>query len=360
MSSPELSQAIPLTLLTGFLGAGKTTLLNHLLSHPDMEETAVLINEFGEVGLDHLLMKKIDETTTLLNAGCLCCSIRGDLVEALQDLFLKRVRGDVPDFKRVLVETTGLADPAPILHTLMTEPFLGARYRLDGVATVIDAFHGESQMAQNPEALKQAAVADRLILSKTDLCDEQGLAALQDRLKALNPAAPRLIADQGAVEPHALLNAGLFNPGAKIPDVEGWLRAEAYETPHQDHGHSHDHAAQAHNVNRHGEDIQAHCFTFTAPLPESGFMAAMEMLISTQGENLLRVKGVLFFEDEPDPIAIHGVQHVFHPPRPLPTWPLKGQPTSQLVMIVRGINRQDIEQLFEATCPQLTEQAVGS
>jgi len=263
MSTPQAADLIPVTVLTGFLGSGKTTLLNALLKHPDMGETAVLINEFGEVGLDHLLVEAIDDDIVLLNSGCLCCTVRGDLVTAMRDLFFKRVRGDVPEFSRVLIETTGLADPAPILHTLMTDALISSRYRLDGIVTTVDAVNAPDQLTSQPEAAKQAAVADRLVLTKTDLVDAAALAALKDRLHALNPAAPLLIADHGRVEPAAVLEAGLFNPAQKHPDVARWLSEEAYADGHghDDHDHGHHHH---HDVNRHDARISAFTVSSTS------------------------------------------------------------------------------------------------
>jgi len=305
---------IPVTVITGFLGSGKTTLLNRLLAHPDLADTAVLVNEFGEIGLDHLLVREVDENVVLLNAGCLCCTVRGDLVDTLRDLFLKRVRGEVPAFNRVAVETTGLADPAPIIHTLMTDPILGARYRFDGIVTTVDAVNGASQMDAQPEPVKQAAVADRLVLTKADIADESSLDGMRARLAQLNPAAPIFVADHGDVLPDALLDAGLFNTRDKIPDVERWLAAEAYPSPDSD-DHEHDHH---HDANRHDDRIRAFCLIVDEPIAWDGFVTWIEMLLATRGENVLRVKGVLDVEGVDQPVVVHGVQHVFHPPAALP------------------------------------------
>ncbi|ABC22411.1 CobW family GTP-binding protein [Rhodospirillum rubrum] len=353
---------IPVTILTGFLGSGKSTLLNRLLRHPAMGETAVVINEFGEVGLDHLLVRQVDEDIVLLNAGCLCCTVRGDMVTALHDLFLKRVRGDVPEFQRLAIETTGLADPAPIIHTLMTDPLIGGRFRLDGVVTVIDAVNGEKELDEHIEAVKQAAVADRLVLSKTDLVEDS--AALKARLKALNPAAIVLEAIEGDIHPDALLDCGLFSSSGKAPDVAQWLRDEAYrdrdEQHHghghhhdhdhhdHDHGHDHHHDHHPHDVNRHDARISSFCLTFDEPLDWELFVSALEMLISSKGEDLLRIKGILDVIGQDRPIAVHGVQHVFHPPVPLPAWPAGEPKTSKLVFITRDLDRATVEGLLRA------------
>ena len=313
----------PLTVLTGFLGAGKTTLLNKLLKHPDLARTAVLVNEFGEIGLDHHLMEQVDGDTILLAAGCLCCTIRGDLARALEKL-APRVRAG--EIARVIVETTGLADPAPILATLIGDPLAATLFRLDGIATVIDSVHAMQQLDTHDEALRQAVVADRLILTKTDLADTK---ALRTRLAALNPGAPILTADHGEIDPASLLNAGLFDPSGKPAEVAGWINEAAFE----DHHHHH------HDVNRHDAHIQAFCLTFDTQLHWIGFGAWLEMMIATHGARLLRVKGILDLDGQARPVAIHGVQHLFHPPELLPAWP-EGEPRrSRIVFITRDLDR---------------------
>jgi G3E family GTPase len=228
MTEPEPLSLIPVTLLTGFLGSGKTTVLNHILKQPEMAATAVIINEFGEIGLDHLLVERSSEDVVLLNSGCLCCTVRGDIVETLTNLFVDRVKGKVPFFTRVAIETTGLADPAPILHTLMTDPIVAARYMLDGVVTTIDAVNGTGTLDRQPEAVKQAAVADRLLLTKTDLADGEARQTLEARLKSLNPSAAVVPVAQGAVDPAVLFNLGFYDPATKSADVGRWLREGRY------------------------------------------------------------------------------------------------------------------------------------
>jgi G3E family GTPase len=314
----------PLTLLTGFLGAGKTTLLNRLLKHEEMAGTAVLINEFGEIGLDHLLVERLDEETVLLNAGCLCCTVRGDLLRALNGLAERGL-----PLARIVVETTGLADPAPILQTLMSEPRLLRRYALDGVVTVVDALSGAATLDAQPEAVKQAAVADRIVLSKTDLAAPERSAALAARLTALNPHAPILRAVAGEIAPGELLAAGPFDPAAKPADVARWLAEEA-------HAHHHHHDHHAHDPNRHDARISATSLAYDAPLHWEAVGSFLEMLTRTRGESVLRIKGILDLVGEERPVAVHGVQHVWHPPTRLAAWP-DGPRRSRLVIITRDL-----------------------
>jgi G3E family GTPase len=344
-------ETIPVSLLTGFLGSGKTTLLNRLLGRPDMGETAVLINEFGEIGLDHLLVQKVDDAVVLLNSGCLCCTVRGDLADALRDLFIKRYKGEIPKFQRVLIETTGLADPAPILHALIMDPVLANMYRLDGVITTVDAVNGARQLDANRESVKQAAVADRIVVTKSDIADATTIGALTARLDALNPAAPKLTARHGDLAPAALFGAGLFDPDLKIPDVKRWLNAEAYAADgHRngdDHGHRHEHdhgegGRTRLDVNRHDDHIRAFCMTVDRPIVWNAFVGWLDALLVDHAERLLRIKGILNVEGEERPVAIHGVHHVFHPPVPLPAWDGPDR-RSRIVVIARDLDRELVE-----------------
>jgi G3E family GTPase len=337
-------EPIPLTLLTGFLGAGKTTLLNRLLRDPALRDTAVIINEFGDIALDHLLVEKIDGDMMVLSSGCLCCNLRGDLVTALEKL-LRNLDNGRASFKRVIIETTGLADPAPLLQTAMSHPYLVMRFRLDGVVTLVDGVNGEATLDNHPEAVKQAAVADRLVLTKTDLADtperKAALESLIARLHKLNPAAPILDAAAGQATIDALLGCGLYDPARKIPDVGRWLADEAIAAAHAHHHHHHD-------VNRHDDHIQAFTLSTDRAIPAAMLDLFLELLRSTHGPNLLRMKAIVNIEETPDrPMVLHGVQHVLHPASQLEAWPDDDHRT-RMVFIVRDIEPRIIRELFDA------------
>ena len=322
-----MAETTPVTVLTGFLGAGKTTLLNYLLQQPELANTAVLVTEFGEIGLDHLLVEKLDDTTVVLNAGCLCCSVRGDLARVLREMLPRARRGDI---SRIVIETTGLADPVPILATLMTDPVAASAYRLDGIVTVVDAVNGAIHLDTQEEAVRQVAVADRLLISKADLANP---APLSDRLHALNPGAPIASVAFGKIDPAFILHAGLFDPAAKIPNVAGWLNAAAFEAGHHHH----------HNPNRHDARISAFCVTLNDPLDWPGLSMWLEMLVASLGENLLRIKGILNLKGHDRPVAIHAVRHLMHPPAKLSVWPPGDPRTSRIVFITRDLPRSVIE-----------------
>jgi G3E family GTPase len=356
MTDPRRPPIFPLSILTGFLGAGKTTLLNKLLRAPELADCLVLINEFGEVGLDHLFVESVDGNVVVMASGCLCCTIRGDLAATLEDLLRRRDNNRIAPFNRVIIETTGLADPAPILHTIMYHPYFMLRFRLDGVITVVDAVNGDAILDCHPEAVKQAAVADRLVVSKSDLVgsDDAKLAALRTRLAALNPTAVQLDAAKGEAAPAALLNIGLYDPDKKSPDVRRWLNAEALEERahdhhnHDRHGHHHDRDAHAHDVNRHDARIRAFALRHPTPVAPATIDMFFELLRSAHGAHLLRVKGIIALDDDPSrPLVVHGVQHIFHPPARLDGWPDDNH-TTRIVFILHDMEPEFIQRMWNA------------
>ncbi|MEP7156789.1 MAG: GTP-binding protein [Betaproteobacteria bacterium] len=336
------SSITPVTLLTGFLGSGKTTLLNRILGTPGIEETAVLINEFGAVSIDHLLIRETSENMTVLSNGCICCSVAGDMVQALRDLYFKRANGEVPNFRRVIIETTGLADPAPIMHTLIEMPLVSARYSLAGVVTTVDAEHGSGQLDEHIESVKQAAVADRIVLTKTDRASRETVDTLRARLLKLNPGAQIHEAVSGEIDPLILFNTGLYQPGQKTPDVQAWLRAEAYQPLQSVASPALTQARRPQSsATRHDDRFHAFAVVYEQPVVWQQLVDALETLTELCGEQLLRVKGIINVENEDRPRAVHIVQHTIYPVARLDAWP-DANHTSRLVFITRDADETTI------------------
>ena len=312
--------ALPVSVITGFLGSGKTTLLSRLLRDPAFERTAVIINEFGAVGLDHLLVESSDEQILTLAGGCVCCTVRGDLVRTAGDLLARRAAGTVTPFERIVIETTGLADPAPIVHALMTDRDIADALRLESVVATVDAATGAATLDAHPESVKQAALADCIVVTKSDLADPaaNGLAA---RLQALNPAAPKLTAVLGSVDGRRLFQ-GAHDSARYDPAL--------YEAPAQRHG-----------------GINTFCLRREKPLHAATLSLFLQMVAEHCGAKLLRLKGLVDIVESPGrPAVIHGVQHVFHPPAWLDAWPDEDRST-RIVVISQGLDARWLQDLLE-------------
>ncbi len=335
-----MSKVIPITLLTGYLGSGKTTLLSRLLAHPELKNTLVLVNELGEIGLDHELLYSATESVVLLGSGCLCCALRSDLAEQLEDLYTRRLRKEVPAFERVVIETTGLADPAPILQTLVAEPMLAALYRLDAVVTTADGELGERELDEHFESVKQAALADRIVITKADRAPESGLAVLEARLRALNPAAPIVRAIEGQVDPGFVFGSGLHAAATTPGRVGDWLRAERY-LPLPATG------ARPSRIGPHDSRIHAFALVFDSPVSGTRLWRGLETLIERSGDKLLRVKGIVDVKDQTQPRVIHIVQHVLYPVVTLASWPNEDRRT-RLVFIVRDLTEAEVRTVLDA------------
>ncbi len=334
-----LTEPIPVTLLTGFLGSGKTTLLNQLIGQ--LPRSAIIMNEFGEIGLDHQLLQKTDGPLALLSGGCICCTVAGSLSPTLKNLFMASSRGEIPQFERVIIETTGIADPAPILDTLINERWIAARFQLNSVVTTVDAVLGEQQMDSYFEAVKQVAVADRLLLTKTDLADPHANAALQMRLAALNPGAPIITVQHGQVEAAQILNAGLYDPASKTSDVSKWLNASHYRPVAATTLMGKPRAEETVHDNR----IRSFSVTFDEPLEWMGIYAALQMLLNFRAKSLLRMKAIVNLKGKNKPTVLHAVQHVLYPPAELPEWP-DGNRHSRFVFIVADMDAELVPQVL--------------
>ncbi len=335
-----MDHRIPVTLLTGFLGSGKTTLLNKLLSHAGMKDAAVIINELGEEGLDHILAQNVDssyvaDNAVLLQNGCLCCSLSNELADTMRDLYFKRSMGAIPQFSRLVIETTGMADPGPIMSNLMSEPVIESVFCLDAVIVTIDAVYGEQQLLEHEEARKQAAVADVLLLTKTDITAPEKTSALKEKLIQLNPGATQHKVLHGEIKPDFIVDVGLFDPSGKRAEPERWLRAPQrpvsnlgwkLPTPHQD---------------------EINSFTVTLPtgIEWKTFKPVLLKLCQTHGKQLLRLKGILHADDQPHPLAIHAVHFTPHPATLLVGWK-EDTPLSRVVCIGKGLDEGAVRKLL--------------
>ena len=401
-AAADLDRRIPVTILTGFLGAGKTTLLNHLLRQPQMEGCAVLINEFGAVGVDHHLVEKVDESLVVLDSGCICCSVQGDLVRALKGLFMRALRRELKGLRRVLIETTGLADPAPVIHTLMAEPFLSERYRLDGVVTAVDATHALDQLGENREAVRQVAMADRLLLTKCDLADAAQREAVGARIGVLNPGARQVEVYGGAIAADEVFGCGLYDPAGKVPDVAAWLGEEAVRAAGRRpagvtwsrsraggtpvHAPGVGVAAADQNAAgvapagagspanaealadtayegsppRHDAGVASFVLRFDEPLSWYEFSDGLALLLQVYGARILRIKGLLNVAGDPLPRVLQCVQHSVYPPSSLPAWPdlpPYDDRRSRLVFIVRDLAQDEVISILASFTGQVPQPA---
>ena len=339
MVDPAPVELIPVNVLTGFLGSGKTTLLRTLLDTPELSNTAVLVNEFGEVGLDHHLLEPVAESTLLLENGCLCCALRGDLQAALRTLYSRRERAEVPRFERVVIETSGLADPAPIAYTIATDPVLRHHFRVANVVTTVDALNGAHQLDTFSESVKQAAIADRLVLTKTDLCADENVEALRSRLRRLNPAATFIDAARERPDPKRVLVEDVYDAAVRGQELGRWLNGsdEVDVGGGSDAGcreRLHDHRGAA--------AVSSFCLEFRQALDWTAFGIWMSMLLNRHGDKVLRIKGMLDVAGLPGPVLINGVQHIVHPPTHLEVWPTRER-CSRIVFILRDLERDQLE-----------------
>jgi G3E family GTPase len=333
-----LASKIPVTIITGFLGAGKTTLVSKLIQHPDMNRVAVVINELGEIGIDNDLVSMSSENISLLSNGCICCSVRTDMQETMRELFAKRMVGEIPEFDRIIIETTGLADPAPILQTLLSDALFEAQFRLDGLVTLVDGFNGLMQIEQQMETCKQIAVADLILITKSDLLESSGKQALEHAIRSLNPQAPMLFVLNGEIEPKRLMNLGLAS-SRSVEKTLGFLGSLLESNNESTDSYLGDFAK------RHNQGIKTVSLRFQDPFSWEAASAALELLTNLRGSDMLRVKGIMNIDGKP--VVIQGVQHIFHPPVTLDKWPSDDHDT-RIVFITKNIEAELIKSLFNA------------
>ena len=350
------------TLITGFLGSGKTTLLNTLLEHPDMSQAAIIVNEFGEIGLDYDLVERSDENVIQLANGCLCCSVKSDLIDTFRDLYIQRNAGTIPLFDRVIIETTGIADPAPVLQIILTNPMIFNHFALDGVVTTVDTINGISSLDRFPECVKQAAIADRLIITKVDMVEnDKQIKILEERLRVLNPAAPIIATTTQDANPSDLFGTGIFDPTTKALDFENWLQADAYENQevsepagtvlaepdkealayYEKYGHS-----PAEVDHHHDPSINSFVMVKENPISLNTLSMFLEGLTKEAGPDLLRVKGIIHVHERPNqPAVIQGAQQIIHSIDWMDKWPSDDKRT-RIVFITRNIDQEYIEETY--------------
>ena len=361
----QFSTLTPVNVLTGFLGSGKTTLLNRWVRQASMQNTLIVINEFGDIGLDHQLITQSDEQAVVeMSSGCLCCTLRGDLSRTLKQAIDSLLAEGKPAPSRVVIETTGLADPAPILQLLMTDHWLAHRFQLDSVVCCVDAANGEATLQAHRESQRQIAIADRLLITKTDLVDEVRLTPLANQLASINPAAEQWQVVNGNLSPELLVGAGLFRRDSQRYQVEQWLKSARYSVIHaedvkheekQQGGSSADAVPPSSQptLTRHGENINAFCFCVEALITPGALENWLDLLMSLMGEKMLRIKAIVHLTDRDEPLALHGVQHIFHPPTPLPMQCVNDR-ISRFVFITQNVAPATVAQLYRFFTPTST------
>ena len=358
---------VPMVVLTGFLGSGKTTLLKSVLKDPSMAGTAIIVNEFGDIGLDDALIEAAEEETVLLPSGCVCCAVRDDLVQALKRLFEQAQSGAIPELTRIVLETSGLADPAPIAHTLMSDDDLFRLYALDGIITTVDAELIETQLEEHFEPAKQIALADRILITKTDRVDDDRVTAVKSLVRTLNPSAEITPVDHGQANAPLFTGLAAFEPVAAKHHAEGWLGLadvtagsqtschdpDCNDPHHHHHDHDHHGTGQAHH---HTHGIHAFAVIYDEPIDGMKLSFAIELLRQHHGNALLRVKGIANVTSEPLPFVIHGVQHIFYPPTTLEAWPSDDR-RSRFVFITKDLSEDKVRTLLDGLLapPQLSD-----
>ena len=321
---------IPVNIITGFLGSGKTTFLKEILSSPQFSDTAVIVNEFGEVGLDHILLEEVEEGILLLDSGSICCTIRSDLQETIRDLQSKAASGTIPQFRRIVVETTGLADPAPIVSTIAAEPIIRNHFGLGNIICTLDGMVGLSTLANHEEATKQLAVADRVLITKADIAPSENVARLEKTAKKINPICDVVQSTGSGFAASFLLDEDLNKLERRGLEVSRWFEN------HESSNHKHEHSSDVH-----GQGLNSFVIKYDAPIDWTAFGIWLTALLHAHGEFILRVKGLLHVRESDTPVVLHGVQHVVHPPLHLESWPSEER-QSKIVFITKGISEDAI------------------
>lgn len=356
VTTKQHDQRVPITLLTGFLGAGKTTLLNGILADPDADKIAIIVNEFGEIAIDGDLITNASEDMMELKNGCICCASKDDLIESLYKLFMRKMGVLKPkiDFDKIIVETTGIADPTPLAQLFYTDMQLSLTYRLDAIVTIVDCKHAIGQIEGRDEARKQIALADKIVFNKRDLVDDAEFEACRKAIRRLNPASPAEVTSMGELGLRSIVDLDLFDPQVKADAIRQWIGSEHRNGHGHDHGHRHHHA--------HEDDVVQVSYRTDDAMDHDRLIACLWRLTQSYGENLYRVKGLIRLQDEDRPVILQGVQRVFSPMTYADKWP-SGQPETRMVLIGKGLIADEIVAEL-ATCvatgPRVFDRGLGA